>query len=107
MDYKKKCIDLIDEKLKELESRGYGEHTEQIQEGISMTYYNSSPLDQILNIGRAIEARKRIEKSQEKKLTYVQELESKKKIEGIIKKLEEDFGPRDSSEEYLNLSQGE
>ena len=41
----------LDEVMKDLESRGYGEHTERIGKGIVMTYYNPSPLDSILSIG--------------------------------------------------------
>lgn len=84
----------LDEVRKGLESRGYGEYMERIQRGIVMTYYNPSPLERLEKIGKAKKSREMLEKQQYKKLTYVQELESRRRIEEIIKKMEEDFGSK-------------
>ena len=93
---------IIDTKLKELESMGYGEHTTRLQEGITLTYINPSPLDNILKFGRRTS-----KELGQKELSYVKELEVRKNIENILNQLERDFGRKDSSEEYANLSQGE
>lgn len=73
----------LDEVMKDLESRGYGEHTERIGKGIVMTYYNPSPLDSILSIGRRIRSREE---------GYVKGLERRKRKDEILRKMEEEFG---------------
>ena len=83
----------LDEVKKDLESRGYGEHTERIREGVVMTYYNPSPLERFKKRGMAIRGREMLEKQRNKKLTYVQELEIRKRKDEILRKMEEDFGP--------------
>ena len=83
----------LDEVMKDLESRGYGEHTERIGKGIVMTYYNPSPLDSILSIGRRIRSREVMEKEQNKEEGYVKGLERRKRKDEILRKMEEEFGP--------------
>ncbi len=52
-----------------------------------------SPLSQLLKIGRDMQIREMLEKQQNKKLTYAQELEIRKRKDEILRKMEEDFGP--------------
>jgi len=91
---------IIDEKLSELQREGYGEHKIKLQDGISLTYVNPSPLDTIMSFG------KQVKEEIHQKQTYAQELESKKNIENILAKLEKDFGGN-TPEQYSNLSRGE
>lgn len=60
--------------------------------GVTVIHYNPTPLERLENIGRAIKCREVLEKQQHKKLTYVQELESRKRIEEIINKMQQEFG---------------
>lgn len=91
---------IIDIKLKELEGKGYGEHTTQLQKGIKLTYINLSPIDKIMSFGKRVK-----HEIPQKKLSYIQELESRKNIETMLNQLEKDFGGN-TPEQYSNLSRG-
>lgn len=77
--------------------------------GVPFTYirYAPTPLEQILAIGEREKCRKAIQEERERNTSYVKGLEIRKRIEQQVKRLEEEFGGKDSCEEYLSLTEGE